>query len=112
MLDFLDQGFLANKFLGTSLGTWLVALGVWVLFAAVLVSLRSLLLRRLETVSKKRRVFVRVEESVRNALSSTLKSVLVVVALYASFAATGIAENVTRTIGQILIIVLLFQVAR
>ena len=111
MLPTLEQGFLANKFLGTSLGTWLIALSVWALIALALVSLRTLLLRRLETVSEKR-VLVRVEEILRDALSSTLKSVLVVVALYAAFSATGIAENVTRTIGQILVIVLLLQVGR
>ena len=111
MLGTLEQGFLAHKFLGTSLGTWLIALGVWALIALALVSIRSLLLHRLETVSEKRGL-VRAEEILRDALSSTLKSVLIVVALYAALATTGIAGSATRTVGQILIIVLLLQIGR
>ena len=111
MLDVLDHGFLKHQFFGASVGSWLVALGVWVLLASVLVLLRALLLRRFEALGKNRNL-LRVEEIIRDAVRSTLKSVLVVVGLYAAFVTTGIAEQLTQTVGRILIIVLLFQVGR
>jgi len=111
MPAFLDHGFLNNQVLGASLGTWLIALAVWAFIAAALVSLRILLLRRLDAASKSRGL-PGVEEILRVALRSTLTSVLVVVALYAALVVTGIAEDVTRAVGHILVVVLLFQVAR
>lgn len=111
MLDFLDHEFLTQELLGQPISRWLLALGLWLALALVLLALRGGLLRRLRTV-RKRRELKPAEHVLENALQSTFKSVLIVLTLYLGLAAAGAPDDITKPFSRIAIVLLLLQVAR
>ena len=111
MLEFLDHEFLRQEVFGASLSRWLLALGLWLLLSLVLISVRAVFLNRLKLI-RSRRDLLPFGHVLENALKSTLKSLLVVFALYLALVGAGVPEEITGPLGRIVIVLLLFQVGR
>ena len=111
MLEFLDHEFLRQEVFGASLSRWLLALGLWLLLSLVLISVRAVFLNRLKLI-RSRRDLLPFGHVLENALKSTLKSLLVVFALYLALVGAGVPEEITGPLGRIVMVLLLFQVGR
>jgi small-conductance mechanosensitive channel len=111
MLEFLDHEFLGQVIFGASVSRWLLALGLWLLFSLVLISGRAVFLNRLKLI-RNRRDLLPFGHILENALRSTLKSLLVVFALYLALAGAGVPDEITGPLGLVIIVLLLFQVGR